>query len=235
MFEKSASYYDTIYQHLDYSEACLRLQKTVFRLNPSAKTLLDVACGTGKHINYLRNHYNVEGLDILPSLLSIARERCPDVIFHEGDMVDFELDHKFDVVTCLFCSIGYTKSIGNAEAAVAHMARHLKPGGILIVEPWVTPEACWSNKVTAELTETPDLKVSRMYTHEIRGTVSVFEKNYLVGTPEGVAYFVETEELGLFTHEEYVGAFNKSGLAVSHYDEGLFPGHDYGLYVGIKN
>ena len=81
----------------------------------------------------------------------------------------------------------------------------------------------------------PELKIVRMYTHEIEGCVSVFDINYLIGTPQGVRHFIEREELGLFTHDEYVEAFKKAGLEVSHFDKGLFPKHNYGIYIGVNN
>ena len=235
MFDKSAYLYDAYYSFLDYSAASGELHTLIQQLNPSAKTLLDVACGTGKHVEGLNEYYQVEGLDLNAGLLELARERFPQVPFHQGNMVDFGLDRKFDVVTCLFCSIGYVQTIENAERAVARMAHHLQPGGLLIVEPWVTPEMCWSNKVSAEFTNQPELKIVRMHTHEIEGRTSVFDINYLVGTPQGVTYFKEKEVMGLFTHEEYLNAFKKAGLEVSYHDRGLFPGHKYGLYIGHNN
>lgn len=234
MFEKSAKFYDAYYSFLDYPTASKELHTLIQQFNPSARTLLDVACGTGKHLESLREHYQVEGLDILPDLLEIARERCPEVPFHQGDMIDFDLGRRFDVVTCLFCSIGHLKTIENAELAVANMARHLQPGGILVVEPWVSPEKCWTNRVTADFIDEPELKIVRMYTHEIEGRTSVFEINNLVGTPKGVTYFKELEVLGLFTHEEYIKAFEKADLEVFHLDRGLFPKHNYGLYIGLS-
>ena len=231
IYEESAYLYDDYFNFLDYPAASRKLYASIQHLNPNAKTLLDVACGTGKHLECLREHFQVEGLDINPRLLEIARKRCPGVRFHLGNMMDFSLDDKFDVVTCLFASIAFLKALNNVELAVACMARHLRPGGILVVEPWVSPEKCWTNKVTADFTNEPELKIVRMYTHEIEGRLSVFDINYLVGTPQGVTYFVEREELGLFTHEEYVQAFEKAGLEVSHDEKGLF---GYGLYIGVR-
>jgi len=235
MFEKSAYIYDAYHSFLDYSAASEKLQALIQRYNPKAETLLDVACGTGKHLEALRGRYCVEGLDLSADLLEIASKRCPGVILHLGNMVDFDLGRRFDVVTCLFASIAYVKTIENAERAVACMARHLQPGGILVVEPWVSPENCWTNRVTADFTDEPGLKIARMYTHEIEGHVSVYDINYLVGTPQGIMYFRESEELGLFTHEEYIGSFRKAKLEMSYDKEyELFPKHKYGIYIGVK-
>ncbi len=235
MFEKSAYLYDEIYSFLDYSAASEKLHTLIQQFNPKANSLLDVACGTGKHLENLKEYYQTEGLDSNPDLLKIARKRCPEVAFHRENMVNYNLDHQFDVITCLFTSIGYLKTIENAEMALACMTRHLQPGGIVIIEPWVSPENCWTNKVTAEFIDKPELKIVRMYTHVIEDRVSVFDINYLIGTPKEVQTFKEREELGLFTQEEYIDIFEKAGLEVSYYDTDLFPKHKYGLYIGINN
>ena len=46
----------------------------------SQRTLVDAACGTGLHLKHLAGHFRVEGLDIRPELLEIARER----LTHQG-------------------------------------------------------------------------------------------------------------------------------------------------------
>lgn len=234
MFDRSARYYDEFYSFLDYRAAAENLSGLISERHPAARTLLDVACGTGKYLEHLAPRFAGEGLDILPELLEKARLRCPGIPFHLGDMMDFELGRRFDVVTCLFCSIGYVVSLENAERAIARMAAHLRPGGLLIVEPWVVPEKCWTNRVTSEVLDKPDLKLVRMHTHEMAGRTSVFDIHYLVGTPEGVEHFIEREVMGLFTHEEYQAAFRKAGLEVALLDMALFPGHAYGVLVGSK-
>jgi len=145
--------------------------------------------------------------------------------------VDFNLDRSFDVVTCLFCSIGYLKTIDHLEQAISSMARHLKPGGMVFVEPWLSPENYWANRVTANLVDQPDLKIAWMYVSELKERLSVFDIHYLVGTPQGVDHFTEHEEMGLFTHEEYLEAFRKCGLDIRHDPTGLF---GYGMYIGVN-
>lgn len=234
IYAESSYIYDEYLVFLDYPTASSRLQSLIRELHPNAKTLLDVACGTGKHLEYLKVNYQAEGLDLNAGMLELARKRCPDIPFHQGNMIDFNLEHKFDVITCLFCSITLVKTPGNLERAIANLSRHLAPGGILIIEPWVSPEAYWNNKVSADIVDKPELKIVRMYTTGLKDQVSVTEVHYLIGTPQGVRHFVMLDELGLFTHEEYLTAFEKAHLEVSHYDKELFPGHNYGLYVGAQ-
>ena len=110
MFTKSAKFYDAIYHFKDYKAASEKLNKIIKEYNPEAKTLLDTACGTGKHIEHLRHYYEAEGLDINEELVEIARKRCPDNIFHIADVSNFRLMKKYDVITCLFSSIAYVKT-----------------------------------------------------------------------------------------------------------------------------
>ncbi len=229
MFAKSVMFYDTIYQFKDYRKAVERMHQLIQKERPGSASLLDVACGTGKHIEFLKDNYQVEGLDLNPELLEIARSRCPDTIFHEANMTRFSLNKKFDVVACLFSSIGYVQTKENLQSAVAAMAAHLVKGGLLIVEPWIWPEKYWKGNLVANFTEEEELKISWMYIHEQEDMRSVFDIHYLVGTKEEINHFSEKHVLGLWTDEEYREAFTKAGLTVTFEENGFF---GRGVYYG---
>jgi ubiquinone/menaquinone biosynthesis C-methylase UbiE len=231
MFTKSAQFYDALYHFKDYAAAAEHLQTLIQRTCPGAATLLDVGCGTGQHLQHLQAHYRVEGLDVSAKLLEIARQRCPGIVFHKANMVDFNLGRSFDVVTCLFSSIGYVKTLDNMEKAISNMTRHLKPDGMLFVEPWFSPENYWKGKLTANFVDQPELKIAWMYMSELQGRISVFDIHYLVGTPQGIDHFKERHEMGLFTHSEYLEAFRKCGMNVRHDPTGLF---GRGMYIGVN-
>jgi ubiquinone/menaquinone biosynthesis C-methylase UbiE len=229
MYTKSARFYDALYGFRDYAAQSEKLRSLIQRLNPHAETLLDVACGTGKHLEHLRGYFDVEGLDLNGDLLQIAARRCPGVHFNQGDMVSFTLGRSFDVITCLFSSIGYVKTVENLYAAVARMAAHLRPQGIILLEPWFGPENYWIGRITANYVDQPDLKIAWMYISQVQGRLSVLDMNFLVGTPEAISHFTERHEMGLFTAAEYEDAFVQSGLQVEYDAEGLF---GRGVYVG---
>lgn len=232
MFEKTAQYYDKFYDFKDYQGEVEKLCSIIREWNRSGGNhLLDVACGTGQHIAYLKAHFKVEGLDLLPDFIAIARQRHPEVIFHQGDMTDFDLSRSFDVVTCLFSSIGYVKTIANLNKAVRCMAAHVRPGGLLIVEPWFTPDDWHPGRTFARLIEEPELKLVRMSTSMGEGRLSYFDFHYLIGAPQGTEHLVERHELGLFTREEMHEAFITAGLHVTYDEQGLT---DRGLYIAQK-
>lgn len=230
MFRQSARIYDAVYHWKDYVGEAARVHELVQARKPGAATVLDVACGTGAHLAELRRWYRCEGLDLDADLLAVARERLPDVALHQGDMRDFDLGRPFDAVTCLFSAVGYLMTVEALEAAVAAMARHLEPGGVLVVEPWLSPEAVRIPHVGAVFVDEPELKIARVNTIEVEGRTSSFDFHYVVGTPQGVEHFVEHHELALFTHEEQLAAFRAAGLEVEHDPEGLM---GRGLYIGV--
>jgi len=229
MFSRSARLYDAVYASIrDYPREAAELDRLIQERSPGARTLLDVACGTGAHLEHLAG-YEAEGLDLDPEMLAVARERLPKVAFHEGDMVDFDLGKRFDAVVCMFSSIGYVRSEERLRSAIAAMAHHLEPGGVLVVEPWLSSEVWVDRHVGAVFVDEPELKIARMNVGQREGDVSIFEFEYLVGTPNGLERFNERHELGLFTVEQYLEAFRAAGLEADHDPEGPM---GRGLYIG---
>jgi SAM-dependent methyltransferase len=231
MFARSAPFYDAVYAFKNYAAECERLHSLIRERLPDTRTLLDVACGTGQHLACLRARYDVEGLDVDRELLAIARERLPDVRLHEADMTEFELERRFDVVTCLFSSVGYARTGEGLRAAVAAMARHVASPGLLLVEPWIEPDRWQPSGPYAVFVDEPDLKVARINVSPPAGETVVLEMHYLVGTREGVEHFTERHELGMFTRDQYLESFRAAGLDVEHDPEGLM---GRGLYIGAR-
>jgi SAM-dependent methyltransferase len=232
MFRKSQRFYDAVYAWKDYRSEVDRLDRVIRERNPSASTLLDVACGTGKHLELLRHRFRVEGLDLDPEMLAIARRRLgPDVPLHSGDLVGFDLGREFDVVTCLFSSIAYARTADRLGAAIGSMARHVAPDGLLIVEPFFSPDQWEPGHLDSTVVDEPDLKVVRMVLSGPAESPMTMSFNYLVGTPEGIDHFTEEHEVGLFTDQEHRDAFRAAGLEAEHDAEGLM---GRGLFIGVR-
>jgi SAM-dependent methyltransferase len=229
MYALSAKYYDAIYSFKDYPSEAARLTQIIRDRNASAKTLLDVACGSGKHLEYLRKHFQCEGLDFEPKFVKIASERCPDVPIHQGDFANFDLGKRFDAVTCLFSAIGYAGE--HLDDAIRCMAAHLNPGGVLVVESWFTPEQWEVGTLHSLFVDEPDIRIARVNLSGREGDYAIMDMHHIVGTPEGVHSFTERHEMKLFTHEAYVGAFERASLSVECEPSGLI---GRAVYIGRR-
>lgn len=135
-----ADYYDEYAKFYDNDSSTDNASKAVFleeiiqKLNPKAKSVLEIACGTGNILEPLSNRYEVSGLDLSPKMLDIAREKLPGVHFYLGDMTSFELGKKFDVILCIFDSINHVLDFDQWESTFDRVKAHLNEGGVFIVD-----------------------------------------------------------------------------------------------------
>ncbi len=232
MFTKSAKWYDALYSFKDYAQESAKIISLLKQEHPAAHSVLDVACGTAEHDKYLSKEYNVDGLDINQEFIQIASRKNPTGEYFCADMTSFALGKTYDIVLCLFSSIGYAKTLDGVVKALLCFEKHLNADGIIMVEPWFTPDA-WSpiGRVYLLTAETPEGKVCRMNSSEQQGALSIFHFHYLVGTSAGVEYFIERHELGLFSVDDMKKAFDMANLTVRYDQKGLT---DRGLYIAKR-
>lgn len=226
MYQQSTEFYDAIYRELkDYGKEADKLHYLLQNLPSPPHSLLDVGCGTGEHAKQLSNRfgYSVDGIDIQAGFVSIAQAKLPDSRFRVGDMRDFHLSCQYDAILCLFSSIGYAETYSGLLGAIASFARHLKPGGWVICEPWVFKDN-WIpglvDSVTAQL-EHPPTSILRTRYGESDGDVSVLRIDYEVERQEMTTHFSEVHRLGLFTRSDYEAAFRDANFQVRWLPQGL--------------
>jgi SAM-dependent methyltransferase len=233
VFRDTAHVYDVIYDAMgkDYERESADIHALVQARRPGASTLLDVACGTGGHLRHLRAHYEVTGTDVEPAMLQQAAERLPGVPLHEADMRTLALGRRFDAVMCLFSSIGYLRDRGELDTAVAAMANHLAPGGVLVVDGWVRPDA-WRDQSPPHtlVGQADELTVVRVGRSERDGSETRLEMHYLIADAGRIEHRVEEHRMHLFTPEEYEGAFRAAGLGADVVESPM-AGRD--RYVGV--
>jgi SAM-dependent methyltransferase len=231
-YERSADIYDLLYgQMVDYQALGARAEEIIRQRTPHASSLLEVACGTGLYLEQFATGFEVAGLDIAPRMLGRARERLPGVSLHEADMRSFDLGRGFDAVVCLFSSIAYLTTIEDLTAAFACMARHLNPGGVVLVEPWFTPDAWRDGDVAANAARSDQLAVGRVSTSVRDGRIVTMHWAFAVAYPNGrVETYVEEHPTGQFTVDEHLGAFADAGLEAEYHPDGLL---GRGLYIAI--
>lgn len=234
MFHRLAPYYDELVGAKDYGAESRSLEALARRLGGSrGRTWLDVACGTGSHLGYLRRRYTVTGVDVSREMLLVARRRLPGIRLVLGDMRNFRLGETFDVVSCLFSAIGHLKTERDLEVTFANFARHLKPGGVVLVEPWIDPRDFHPGYVHLLTRQNPPVTLVRMSFSSRRGKRSAVHYHYLIGRSGHPIEHLEEVVTGLLiSRRRLVQLMERAGLTARFRKEGLTAGR--GLLVGVK-
>jgi SAM-dependent methyltransferase len=231
MYSASAEFYDLIYSTFkDYDGETEQIASLLQSVNPGARSILDVACGSGEHAWRLAARgYLVDGLDLDPRFLAIARRKHPAGRFFEADMSDFHVPHRYDAVLCLFSSIGYLLTIDRVVAALVGFRDHLEPAGVVVVEPWFPPGVLDTSRVVTNIGEGHDVRVTRVARAQVDGRISRLFFDYEIADASGTRHASEVHELGLFSTSELLDAFAEAGLHAQHDPKGLMG--DRGLFV----
>jgi SAM-dependent methyltransferase len=233
LYDRAAAAYDLIMRgshDKDYDREADEVAGIIRTAAPAAQSVLDVACGNASHLARLAQTFaTVEGVELSPSMIAEASRCNPGVTVHRGDMRTFRLERRFDAVTCLFSSIGYMTTVADLRVAVANMAAHVAPAGVLIVEGWFGPGDWEPGTFGSESATDDDLAVARAVRSTVEGRLSKMEMHYLLATADGIRHVAEVHRLGLFTPTQYRRAMTGTGLDV-HEESGLT---GRGIYVGV--
>ncbi len=232
-YSKLAKYYDQMYAHIDYEGAAQKLHEIIQKYKRSSgNRLLDVGCGTGTHIMHLKEKYQAMGFDISEEMLAVAREKCPDINFVQGNMISMELDQVFDVIICLFGSITYLTTIQELQLAIRSFSKYTSNGGVIVLEPLFTEETVRDKSMGLNCLNLPDIKIARSNVGQRKGNIMYLNFHFLVSTQEhGTEHFIDPSPMGIFSRHIYQNLMEENGFHV----EFIEPGFDKEvLILGVK-
>ncbi len=145
VFDRYSHYYDTLYAEKDYTDECDFLEKVFGEYaDQPVKSVLDLGCGTGGHaLLFAQRGYELTGVDISESMLSIAQERTRElnlgVHYHLQDIRKLHLRDTFNAVISMFAVMGYQTSNADFETAIQSVHQHLVSRGLFIFDGWFGP------------------------------------------------------------------------------------------------
>lgn len=231
-----SAWYDRIYAWKDYAQESARITELLTSHGvPAGGHLLDVGCGTGRHLVHLAERFEAEGLDQSAAMLAIARQRLPTTPLHAHDLttpLPFG-SASFDAVISMFGVVGYIGPLRRLRSTIRELARVLRPGGVVLIEPWLTPERAIDGRVILQHADGQELKLVRMSRLEIQGKRSILHFHWLAGHDgQPISHRVERHVLTLYTEAEVEAAIAAAGLRPIRLAAGLMT--DRGLWLGVK-
>ncbi len=133
----NSPYYHLLYQHRDEEEA-LQFIDTLIRYlaPPKGSTMVDVACGKGRHSKALADMgFEVTGIDLSAASIEEAKADEAEMLhFFQHDMrLPFWINY-FNYAFNFFTSFGYFRTRREHDNAIRTIAQSLVPGGIFVID-----------------------------------------------------------------------------------------------------
>lgn len=240
LYKKFAVYYDKIYENVDYSGESKFVNWAVKKHKTSqGVNLMDMACGTGSHANFLKDNFKVTGVDINEDMLEIARKKVPEADFILGNMKELKLENKFDIIICIFSAIHYNIDCNELKNTLTSFYNHLEDGGVLIYNLSFNTENWIEGLVSVDTVVEDQLKIARICQSQL--TNGIFNANFvfLVKDNEEFDFEIDEHKLGVFEMDKVSKLMKKIGFQTFIYSdftsnrwqsgEGQRP-----IYVGVK-
>lgn len=143
----NSKYYHILYQHRNDHEAAEFIDALVRYLGvPTGSTVIDLACGKGRHSIELNNHnLNVVGLDLSENSIQHAKALESDTLhFAVHDMRELYKENFAHHIFNLFTSFGYFDNEKDNLKTLANAHKLLKKDGILVID-YLNPDSIVSS------------------------------------------------------------------------------------------
>lgn len=129
-YEEMSLFYDQLTLDQPY-ESWLEI---VNQFAENRTSILDIGCGTGSLTSLLTDFDQITGMDLSVDMLSIATQKSNKVNWIEGDMTEFELNQKFDVITIFCDSLNYLPEKDHVFTTFSHVFNHLETDGVFMFD-----------------------------------------------------------------------------------------------------
>lgn len=220
------SEYETVYAARNDDDAQQMIRRIIKTTSlPAGGTILDVACGRGRHARaFARQGYEVTGIDLSPRAIEtarrITRQEHLHIDFQEGDMRVAPCSDCFDMVVNLFTSFGYFERDEDNLKSVRAMARAMKE------DAWLVQDFMNVDQVVADLVPVDERR---------EGALRVVQRRWVEGPrlvkeitlrQSGSPDQVFTESVRLLRLKDFEEIYRAAGLAIVHV-QGDMEGGDF--------
>lgn len=214
--------YLKVYSHRDKTEAerlvALIAKSLKLKINSS---VLDMACGAGRHaITFATQGFKVTAVDISQRLISEAKKSAEqagsEIDFVLSDILDFEINKRFDLVVNLFTSIGYFENDEENYTVFKKAYKLLNQGGCFVLD-YFNKDFLLKNLIPTTVFSEDGMRITQ--NRSIEGT-RIVKKISIENNGASEEFY---ESVRLYSYEEILTFLNNAGFTTEK---------QYGDYYG---
>ncbi|MBM74788.1 MAG: hypothetical protein CMK59_05260 [Proteobacteria bacterium] len=214
-----ASVYDYIYLWKDYHKEARRIIDNLSELGCTEGVLLELACGTGRHLEFF-NRFRCMGVDLCEESLMLASFRSPQASFLCQDMRQIgykESDH-IDVLMLLFGGVSYIKP-QELRTFFEAWAGLMNDDSVLVLEPWYEDV---QEGGFLQAYDSDELKICRMSDVRQEDHQTVMDFSFLIARSGGsVERLSSQERLWNHPHHKIESELQMAGFKCVRKSEGF--------------
>jgi SAM-dependent methyltransferase len=207
--------YLDVYRHRNDADAKELVQLILKFVNLSrSASVLDLACGTGRHaVLFDKRGFKVTAVDLSDNLLRVAKKSAErnkvNIDFLKADLRHFSVSKSFNLIVNLFTSFGYFDSDAENLKLFDTVNKYLSPSGYFVLD--------YFNKTFIEnnlVRESRDnFKHSTLVQKRHIEKKRVIKDIYINRNGTSTHYM---ESVRMFGREELISAISKAGLQIKN-------------------
>lgn len=175
-------------------------------------TLLELGSGGGNNAVHLKKHFDMTLTDLSLQMLKLSKRINPELLHKAGDMRTLRLNKEFDCVL-IHDAIMYMTSARDLSRAIKTAALHLKPGGLLLIQPDFLEET-FDPKLDRGGHKGEGRALEYVATEKRRGSTTKVDVRFSIKLTESgkTRLVADRHVVGLFSRQTWIETLKTAGL-----------------------
>jgi SAM-dependent methyltransferase len=150
-------------------------------------------------------------------MIELAQEKVKDVEFKIGDMKNLELGEQFDIIICMFSSIGYNLSYDDLETTFRNFHKHLRSGGIVVFDTWFHKRGWIEGYMNTHTIVEDNLQLARITQSCSKGNIGNFNMVFIVKDHGVIDFEIDHHELMIIDIDKVKALMDEIGFETHIY------------------
>jgi SAM-dependent methyltransferase len=176
--------------------------------------MLELGSGGGNNALHLKKRFDMTLTDLSPQMLKLSKRINPELPHKAGDMRTLRLNKEFDCVL-IHDAIMYMTSPRDLGRAIKTAALHLKPGGLLLIQPDFLEET-FEPMFERGGHKGEDRALEYVESDKRRGASNKVDVKFTIKLTEGgkTRLVADRHVVGVFPRQVWIDTIKAAGLTV---------------------